>query len=389
MIKIDGAAGRLFFHDYTGENDTTTGDADWLLADGLKLSDSDTLLPSFNGAYTHSSQVNQIGGGGTLVTQTLDNAASLRWIHSFGAWSLKPNISYKSELATINSQEALGAGIFDFGQESGGAELEWSVQGLVKSVRQDFSASNTDYYHYQPGRSPLFGVELLSNGGDLNFMSYSYTASADFALWNGGLATASLGGSLLDYGDQKVIEGDANAKTYSLTSRTRQDSMADAVLSLTQKLSGSPAGIPVEASASLSLGYTALRSDQNDVDNFQSNSSVFMFTPDYYSYDEFSAGPLLSLSVARKCLISLSYNFARRNYLGRPVQNGAGGYLGGTVYTDTHTVAYSVSYPILFPGLNVQASGGYVAASSNMAFENFYLYNYSYPYFFAGLGYAL
>ncbi len=379
----------MFFHDYSGENDTTMGSADWLFGDGIKLSDQDALLPSLNGQYSHSSQVNQIGGGGTLVTQALDDAAGLRWIHSFGAWAVKPNASYKSELATINSQESLGAGIFDFGQESAGAELEWTGQGAVKSVRQDFSVSNTDYYHYQPGRSPLFGTELLSNGRDLNFVSYGYTAAADFAFWAGGLLSASAGGSYLDYGDQKVVEGDTGAKTFSLTGSARQDWMGNAVVSVSQKLPGNPAGLPISGQASLSLGYTALRSNQNDVDNFQSNSSVFKFSPNYYSYDEFSAGPLLNLVIAGKLRLSFSYNFSRRDYLGRPVQDGAGRYLGGKVYTDTHTLSFSAGYPVLLPGLSAQVSGGYVSSSSNMAFESFYLYNYSYPYAFAGLSYAL
>jgi len=389
MLKLDAAGGRLFFHDYGGENDTTTGSADWLMADGLKFSDHDALLPSLNGRYSRSSQVNQIGGGGTLVTQSLDDTAGLRWIRSFGAWALKPNASYKSELATIDSQEDLGAGLFDFGQESAGAELEWTGQGALKSVRQDFSVSNTDYYHYQPGRSPLFGAELLSNGRDLNFISYGYTATADLAPWAGGLLSASLGGSYLDYGDQKVVEGDTGAKTFTITSRARQDWMGNFVASITQKLPDDPGGLPVTGSATLSLGFTALRSNQNDVDKYQSDSSVFKFNPDYYSYDEFSAGPLVSLVVAGKLRMSFSYNFARRDYLSRPVQNGAGNYLGGNVYTDTHTLAYSASYPVWPSGLSAQISGGYVASSSNMAFENFYLYNYSYPYAFAGLSYAL
>ena len=389
VARVDAAGGQVFFKDFAGTSSTlrgtAAGSADWLFADGLTFSETDALIAAISGQYQRRDQVNQLGGGGTLVSQTVDDSASLRWVHSLGSWLIKPNIDYKNELADSLPQDSLGKGFFDMNQFAAGLEAEWKGE-RVKSLRQSFSASDTDYYHYQPARSPLFGVELLLDHRNLNFLSYDYKLAADLAPWENALLSGSAAASYEDYAHQKVLE--AIPSGFNITSRDRLDWLGTWVLSMTQRWSPSWGSTPLEASAGLSAGYVVLSSNQNDFDAFQSAGNTARFNANFYSYHEPSIGPLLSLTVAKKWKSTLSYTYAHREYVARPVQDPAGRYVGGSVRTDTHTVSYSLSCQ-LNKHFSAQASGGYVYAASNTRFENFYLYNYSYPYYFAGFGYSL
>ena len=392
VVRVDAAGGQVFFKDFAGTSKTpvgtAAGSADWLFADGMKLSENDLLIPAVSGQYLRRDQVNQLGGGGTLVSQTLDDSASLRWVHSFGAWLIKPNIDYKNELAVSLPQDSIGKGLFDMSQFSAGLEAEWKGE-RVKSLRQTFAASKTDYYHYQTARSPLFGAELLLDGRNLNFLSYDYTLAADFVPWESALLSGSAGANFEDYAHQNVLQADpANPAGFLIVSKNRRDLLGTWLLSMTQRWSSSWGETPLETSAGLSAGYVVLSSNQNDFDAFQSAATSARFNSNFYSYHESSIGPLLSLTVAGKWKATASYTYARREYVARPVQDSLGSYLGGSVRTDTHAASISLSGQ-LSKHFSAQASGGYVYSSSNSHFESFYLYNYSYPYYFAGFGYTL
>ncbi len=392
IARFDAAGGQVFFKDYAGTSKTPAGtaaaSADWLFADGLKLSDDDALIPAISGQYMRRDQVNQIGGGGTLVSQTLDNDASLRWVHSFGSWAIKPNVDYKSELAVSLPGDALGKGFFDFRQVDAGIEAEWKGE-TVKSARETFSAGRIQYYHYRfgIGVSPLFGEELHTDNRNLDFSSYNDTLAIDLVPWEDGLVSASLGGSLADYAHQRRLDPDS-ANGSVLSTVDRRDWMGTALLGLTQRWSGELGGLPAEGSAGVTGGYVVLSSNQNNFDLNQSFSTAFQFNPNYYSYHEYAIGPLLSLTLDRRYTATFAYNYTRRQYVDRPVQDSTGAYLAGHVRTSAHSASYGLSYQAT-KRLSARAMGGYVYSTSNSHFESFYLYNYSYPYYFVGFGWSL
>src|SRR5437899_897973 len=93
--RLDAYAGELIFDD----RPSFSGLADWLFLPALKPSESDSLLPTFTGQYRKIREVHQIASGGSLSSQTLDNAFLFRWVHALDdKWSLKPDFSYKNEL---------------------------------------------------------------------------------------------------------------------------------------------------------------------------------------------------------------------------------------------------------------------------------------------------
>lgn len=343
------------------------------------MSERDALIPLYSGRYLRREQISDAGGGARAVSETLDQAAGVRFVRSWGAWSIKPNASYKSQLVAGRG-ESLGSGLFDRGQASAGLEAE--RRGVkFTSVRQTVSAAASRYYHYQAARSPLFGAELLSDDRALDTAAYDYTAAADYALGERHVLSASAGVSLVDYPRQRVFEGAA------LSGRLRRDWLGTATLGAARRLP-QETGARIFGSAGLSAGYAVLSSNQNGLDAGQSTPGQVRANPDYYSYMEWSAGPLVNLGGREGWKISVSYNYARRAYRARLVQDAAGGYAPDKVRTDIQTLSCVASYP-LFGRLAVQASGGWLKASSNNRFETYSLSNYDYPYLFLGLSFAL
>jgi hypothetical protein len=395
VARVDALGGQVFFNDYLGRLNSKSERGDWLLGDGIKLSSAESVIPTLNGQYTNMAEVLPFGGGGTLVTQTLDNTAMLRWVQRAGAWAVKPFASFKNEMLTISDSESLDTGLFDSDQGGAGVELEWKGRRHVKSVRQDLSWDRTAFYHYNPSSpvNPLFGQELFQNVDALNFDSYSYELSVDEAPNAPTLLSASLGMSYLYYPDQQVFS-DSPVPTGELpsqpTSQKRVDYMDTATVGATRRWSGSWGSRPWAGSAGLTAGYVGLSSNQNNFDDGQSQSNLLRVNPNYYSYDEFSAGPLLNVTLGGGWLANLSYNYAFRAYRSRPVQNADGAYPmnAAEINTRTQTLSYSLTCP-LTKRWSFQASGGYVDAASNTQFDKFYLYSYGYLYYFAGFGVAL
>lgn len=393
VLKLDAAGGQVLFSDQNTRDlsfsNSAAATGDWLFAEGIAFSPGDILLPQFSGQYARRNQLTSIAGGSIQTSQTMDNTVGLRWIYDLGDnWKVKPNFSFKSELIAQNNSEALGAGLFDLHQEQGGVEFEWNGEDL-KSLRQSISGGKTQYYHYDPRNSPLFGLELLTGRQVLDIDAIDYQAAADYQPWKDGLLTGTLDLSRIEYPNQIVFQG------LVPTTSKRVDWLWSTLLGLTQKWTVVPGERPVDLSASLTGGFAELVSNQNDVD-IQSpagQASVLATgngipNSDYYSYTEYSIGPMFSLASGAAWRATLGYNFARRDYRDRPVQDGAGQYVSDKIRTETHTLTISGLY-MLTKNWSVQASAGYVRAFSNTGFQNFYLYSYNFPYYFLGFGYAL
>jgi hypothetical protein len=392
LLRLDASGGQIFFKTPSGYSrtikGTATGSLNWLFADGVALGESDTVIPSVSGQYLRRNQVNHIGGGGTLVTETLDNNAGLRWIHAAGSWSFKPTLAYKGQLVVSLPGETFGKGFFDMNQVSAALEIERKGERL-KSLRQGFSAAKTRYYHYEASRSPLFGLELLLHDRALDFVAYGYTIGADLEPWENGLLSASAEGSYLDYSRQRVLKpAPGVADAFRIGSKTRRDLAVSALAGLTHRGALTLGELPVEWSAGMTAAFLQFDSNQNNFDAGQSAAAVFRLNRDFYSYREASAGPLLSATVAKRWRASLLYNAARRRYDQRETQDSEGAYAGGRVITTTQSVSGSLSCQ-LHKSLSAQASGGYFRSESNTKFDSYYLYNFSYPYYFVGLSYSL
>jgi hypothetical protein len=129
----------------------------------------------------------------------------------------------------------------------------------------------------------------------------------------------------------------------------------------------------------LDVSAAWLNSNQNNYDTTRT-----VFNNDYYDFEEWTAGPRLSLRFNQKLTVGLGASWSRRRYGRRPVQDADGTYLVGNVTTTSWTYRLSLSYPLL-EHLDAVLTGAYQDASSNMKYESVYRYNYSSASYFGGL----
>lgn len=370
--KLDLLGGEIFFRTRDGRNTSFGGSANWLGAFGAALGASDGVTAMTSGSYLRRRQVTQIGGGGALTTQTLDSTFLLRWLHAFnGAWTVKPTLGASSELTTLTRQERLGAGVLDYNKAAAGLEVE--RRGPVwRAIRQGVSAYYVHYHHYEPSRSPLPGLELLTDRQALDFRALDYSLSLERTAWEGGLVSATGEASLRDFPRQRVVQ----EAVFDL--RPRRDLFVSAVLGASHsfKLPGQ------EVQAGLNAGVFRLVSNQNNFDLDQ-----FRFNPNFYAYRELSVGPWLTGQGAGGWGWNLTYAYTARRYDSRRTQDSSGAYGGAQLRTGMHTVSAGGSYPLRW-GFSAAASASYASQESNTSWERSYRYNYSYAYYFAGISYA-
>jgi hypothetical protein len=370
--RVGAQGGELFLRDRQGRNTSWGWTSDWLGLAGATIGASDGVSAALSGQYLRRTQLTQIGGGGELTTQTLDNTLVARWLHAFDdTWTLKPSASVSNEMITLTRAERLGAGVLDFDKIAAGVELE-RAGPVWTSIRQTLSVYRVEYYHYEPARSPLVGLELLTDNLNLDFRALNYSASIERVAWENGQVSAAVEASWREFPRQRVVE------EFEFTGRQRRDLYVGGVLGASHRFR--PAG--GEATAGLNAGVFRLRSTQNDFD-----IATVAFNPAFYDYVEYTAGPWASGRFRGGVAWSANYTAAVRVYGRRPRQDFTGAYIGGTIRTATHSVGGSLAYP-LGKGFSATASMTYATASANTAFEGGYRYHYSYAYYFAGVSWS-
>lgn len=375
VASVDLLGGQYFFQ---GQHTSFSGNGDWLFSPGLQLSERDALIPLLSGQYRRTREVRELVGGGFLTQESLDNTAALKYVRLLSeSWNVKPSLSYKNELITESEDETLGNGLFDYHKVSAGVELERTGGELVKSLRQSVNVYAIRFYHYRAlsAQSADLGAEVNAGDRVLDFDAYDYSVAADLLPREGTLLSASFLASVRPYRDQKLV---TLAGTYS--SADRLDLYFAGALSGRQAL---PAWGRLESAAGLNAALYRSASNQHNYD-----AQNTRFNPGYYDYVEFAAGPFVAARWDKGPTASLSYDYTQRNYDRRPIQDAAGLYGQDAIRMRTHTVAASLTWPLL-KGLSAKLQGSYRRATSNMLYESTYRYNYWTAHYFAGLGWTL
>ncbi len=373
--KISVMGGQFFFQ---GQSTSFNANSDWSFTPGLKLTERDLLIPIVSGQYRRTREVQELIGGGFLTQETLDNTLGLRWIRLLNQeWNVKSTLSYKNEMLTESASEKLGAGLFDYHKAAASIELERLGQGAVRSVRQSLGAYAVRFYHYRALSAETSDLGAEVNAGDrvLDFSAYEYSAAVDVVPDERTLLSFSVMGSLRPYRDQKVV---TVSGTY--LSRNRFDAFIAGAASARRSL---PEWGTLESSLGLNAAYSRLESDQHNYD-----AQNTRFNPGYYDYGELSAGPFVAARWRRKVGATLSYDYSRRAYDHRPLQDETGAYGADAIRMNTHTVNLSASW-LLGRGFSLIGQGTYRRSTSNMLYESSYRYNYWTANYYAGVSWSL
>ncbi len=371
VARLSLLGGQFFFED---ERTSFSGNGDWLLAPAVKFNDHWSVIPTINGKYRRVREVQELVGGGFLTRETLENSAIIKGIYTVNPqWKLKAKSSYKNQLLVESEDEKLGKGLYDNNKYSAGFEAERSGK-VFRSIRLSLDPYDLRYTRYASLSSGTdFGSEINSGANTLDFNAYDATLGADLQLGKRTLLSISNLASYRAFLEQKKV---TTSGLY--TADDRIDVFDQFNLGLSQVLPDW-LGDQYQFMAGIDASYASLTSNQNNYD-----ASYTKFNENYYAYYEYHAGPRIAGRFFNKLDIGVSYDYGKRIYNDRPIQDTTGSYLTDKIGIDTHSINYSIRYPIFY-GVSFVAQGVYRRSVSNMAYERTYRYNYTAQHYFAGL----
>lgn len=371
VARLTALGGQFFFED---EHTSFSGNGDWLLAPAVKFNDRWSLIPTVSGKYRRVREVQELVGGGFLTRETLENSAIVKGIYAVSPrWKVKAKTTYKNQLLVESEDEELGKGLYDNNKYGAGLEMERTGR-LFRSIRISLDPYGLRYIRYASLASGTeFGSEINSGANTLDFNAYDATLASDIQVGKRTLLQLINLASYRNFLEQKKV---TTSGLY--TADDRLDVFNQTTLGLSHVLPDW-FGETFQLMAGLDGSYAFLTSNQNNYD-----ASRTKFNENYYGYSEFHAGPRLAARLFNSLDLGVSYDFGRRLYADRPIQDASGSYLTDKIRIDTHSINYSVRYPILF-GISVVAQGVYRRSTSNMAYERTYRYNYTAQHYFAGL----
>jgi hypothetical protein len=360
-----------------GKASSWQGNAALQFTPAVKFTDELGLIPTYYGAYRGTKSAVDLGSGGQLFQDSQSHALSVKGVWRREQWKVKPSLGYRWELLRETDDESWGDGLFDYRKPSAGLEVERSFGERVRA------GAAFDYYEIQfPNYRSLesqassgLGREL-SEARTLDSRSYSWTLTGHFPLpFEGG--GAKLTGNLTrrGYPEQHLVQASGSLEPDTRTDEFRSVS---AVLSYGRALAPKVGGY-------LSLEFTQLRdaSNQNHYDAEQTR-----FSGQYYSYDERSLYPKLSLILGeRKVELTVGYLQVWRDYLGRAAQDAAGTYLNESTSLDQGSFTFDLSLPLTH-GFRALARTVITDSSSNMRYEKTYRYNYTLSSHLVGFSYT-
>ncbi|MBI5883566.1 MAG: hypothetical protein HZB91_10740 [Elusimicrobia bacterium] len=376
VAEFQALAGQLFTN---GKPSNWQGNANLRVTPAVRLNDRWGVIPTYAASYQGVKSVTELAGGGQLFQDSMSHSLSVKGVYTSGPWRLKPSLSHRWDFLRETSKEGWGDGLFDFRKLASGVEASYTFSPKVKaSGGFDFYRITFPNYRSLASLAPSGLGREQAEISTLDTLNYSWSAGAEIPLpiersW----AKLGLNVTQRDYPEQHIVSAAG-----VLTSRLRTDDM--------KSVSGLLGwGHPFSDKFSLALtmlgGFTRVESDQNHYD-----ASLNIFSDNYYSYEERSFQPRVSLWFG-KGEYSLSYLRVTRAYLGRKAQDSAGAYLKDMTSLEQDSFQFDLSVPILAgvkSGFKLIARAALTNSASNMRYEKLFRYNYTLTSHLVGFSYS-
>lgn len=360
-----------------GKASSWQGNANVNFTPAVKFNESFGLIPTYTGSYRGTKSVTELAGGGQLFQDEMVHSLSLKGVYVRDRFKLKPQLGFRWDLLRETKEEKIGQGLFDYQKASAGLEGEWSFDEERKaSAALDFYTIR--FPNYKSLESQAGAGLGRENAGSRTLDSRSVCGTAGLS---GPTPVPYINGSLSlnltrrDYDEQHVVLASGQ-----LSPELRRDTIRSGTVRLWHGRTFTP---KIAGVVSVAMTISRYDSKQNHYD-----AELNKFNYDFYSYDERSYAPRLGLLLGeRKGEFSITYLLTRRQYTGRPAQNAAGTYLGQAVRLDQNSFVFDLSVP-LSGGFRAVAQSVLTKASSNMAYEKTFRYNYTISNHLIGAGYS-
>ncbi len=333
-----------------------------------------TLIPTVSSAWRGTKSVRDLVGGGTILQQTQEHSGNLKGVFSPNKfWQFKGGGGYKWTLLKETKDESWGKGLFDSLKPSVNFEVERFV-GLMgyaaedASVRLGYDIYWLDFKNFSSleSQNKDLGRENAS-AKTLNTLNHGPYLSARTAFPFLGGQKARFEGAYYftfrNYDEQKIVvlSGDLSAdprrdKSHILMSNFTFPFVFTDSFKLLAELKGN-----------LSVNI----SNQNNYD-----ARLTRFNPNFYAYREYSLGPNFNFLLGgAPWIVNAGFNYVRKNYGDRPIQDGAGTYGAEKIGTNEYYANFGATYPIN-KNFRAQALLNFGWSRSNMKYEKTYRYNY-------------
>ncbi len=372
---------RLFGGQYFFQNEESklSGNVGVLYAPAIAFNQKWSLIPTVSSSWRGVKSVQDLVGGGTLFQQVMEHAGGVKGIYAMTpAWRFKLGGAYRLQMLKETADEKWGKGLYDFEKPSGSFEIE-RLWGQDNSARIGVDYYIIDFRNFSSLESQQkeLGRENASSR-TLNTRNQSPYIAASFAFpFFGGQAArfdASFYHVLRSYMEQNIVLASGD-----LSRDRRNDSNQLLAASVVM-----PFGISENFKIVQEIrgGANQLVSKQNNFD-----ARLTRFNPNYYSYRDINAGTNFNFLLGSKPWIAMSgFNYVRRNYSERPIQDVNGAYGNETAHINEYYANFGLTYPVN-KNLKVQGLLNFGWSRSNMKYEKSYRYNYEVFTYLLGIVY--
>ena len=366
--------GQQFFQ---GSASSVGGNLDAMVTPSVAFNDRWSLVPTWQGEYRGTRDVQELAGGGTLFQDSTRQSLTAKTVYTAGSWKYKATVGTAFEWLRETKDEKWGSGLFDNRKYSGGVESEYDVSKTM-GARLAYDYYSLTFPHYkslETATDPslareLAGTKTLDSGNHL----FTFSLWAPFP----GEGRAELGAyyNLRSFNDQNVLNGEGQ---FTGTGR------ADETLSVSAGVESRPysVGGSARALASLGVSYQANDSNQNHYDAVNA-----VYVPSYYNYSQWDLRPEINVALGaeKPWIFSVSVDYTRRGYSDRPAQDSAGNYLTAKTRVSLTTASLGVTYP-WSKNFKIRAAGNLAWSDSNMKYEQLFRYNYKIANYLVGFSY--
>ena len=374
LFDLEFLGGQYFFK---GQQGNLSGNGSLLAAPAIKFNERWTLLPMLSSSYQGTKQVVDLVGAGTLFQQRLDNRLAAKAVYTpepDSPWRLKPSASAKWEMLEETRDESWGHGLFDYQKYGAGFEGEYVYKEPL-SVRASYDYAFTHFPNYttlesrqkfdingQPLARELVGGHTLDNNGHALTLAGTAQPLAGFFVEPMYVLL------LQDYPNQRRVTASGD---FSSSLRSDVTNLLDVTVRNPRALREDLKIMP-----SLGLGAVFARSNQASYDALNAK-----FLPGYYDYDEYSIRPAFTTLMGgatasdKPLAMTLGVNYTVRRYLSRPTQDPLGAYRSTRITERTTLLNAMITVP-MDKNFSLVGNVQYGHSDSNMAFQQFYTYDY-------------
>ncbi|OGF50645.1 MAG: hypothetical protein A2231_07870 [Candidatus Firestonebacteria bacterium RIFOXYA2_FULL_40_8] len=323
----------------------------------MKLSDNDYILPVFNINVSLSERVIEEE---TLFLKRMNNLGSVAYKHKFSK-ELEAKVSFdtKYNFNMETKDEPFGKGLYDLYDIGVSGSVSYNFFFNDKPLPLMLGAK---YYQRKYPNYTSLGATSATITNGKEFKPKDFNAAA----------------FTVDY--KTIIASFFADLTYNLVcknyldayTRTSNGEISDTIRLDTAHYVTLAVQMPVSQGtlAGMDIDYALYASNGSIYD-----STNLVFTDEYYAFGSLAFKPYYSFNLIGDLNTALFYQVLFRNYKSRKARSSSGAYSADNQSDLENTIGVSLKYPI-DKNFNLVAGVSYMAADSNMKFQDFVKYNF-------------